>query len=56
MKSLDISFSRLEDAGARVLSECIYNIDGLRLCECSITEEGVNALAIQIKKRNTPVY
>ena len=56
MKSLDISLSRLEDAGCRILSECIHNIDDLRLCECGITKKGVNALAKQIKKRKTPVY
>ena len=64
MKSLDLSNTdtffasaknNIGDAGARILSECIYNIDGLVLNNC-VTEEGVNALAEQIKKRDMPVY
>ena len=56
MKALVLCENTIGDAGARFLSECIQNIDGLRLAVCGITEEGVNALAEQIKKRDTPVY
>ena len=65
MKWLNLSNIRIDsgraknnigDAGARILSECIYNIDGLVLEACNITEEGVSALAEKIKKRDTPVY
>ena len=56
MNWLNLSGNRFEDADTRILSKCIHNIDGLKLEQCGITEEGVNALTKQIKTRNTPVY
>ena len=56
MKRLDLSFNSLKNTGARILSECIHNIDDIQLHDCGITDEGVIALSEEIKKRNTPVY
>ena len=56
MKRLDLSLNSFADSGARILSECIHNIDDIQLHDCGITEEGVTALSEQIKKRTTPVY
>ena len=56
MKLLNLRGNIIGNAGACFLSECIHNIDHLNLNTCALTEEGVNALAEQIKKRDTPVY
>ena len=56
MKVLNLEKSTLESNGACILSGCIHNIDELTLFQCDITEESVNGLVEQIKKRDTPVY
>ena len=55
MKKLNLNYNPLEDAGAHLLSKCIHKIDDLSLEECEITEEGVQALAVQIKERDMQV-
>ena len=55
MQLLDLSANSLKNIGASILSKCIHNVDGLMIAKCDIVEEGVNALAEQIRKRDSPV-
>ena len=55
IKLSDLSDNHVFDIGAHYLSKCIHKIEKLQLKKCRIEEEGVNALAEQIKKREKPV-
>ena len=55
MKVLNLNCNDLGDAGAHILSKCVHKIDDLYLEACDIMEEGVKALAEQIKERDLPV-
>ena len=55
MELLNLGYNSLKSIRTSNLSECIHNIDDLRLNKCDITEDGVKALAEKIKKRNMPV-
>jgi len=55
MEFLNLSRNRLYDHGTHQLAACIDKIDILWLENCNISDEGVSALANQIKKRNQPV-
>lgn len=55
MEYLDVDVNNIGDEGAILLSTCIQKIEQLHIFGCQLSSNGVQKLAEEILKRETPV-
>ena len=52
---IDFSYNNISDEMADTLSRIIPYVEAIRLCNCSLTERGIQKITAEIKDLNSPV-
>jgi len=52
LKKLDISFNKLTDENAELISSCVHNIEELDISGCQLTTCGLEKICSGIRQRN----